>query len=168
MGIFKNDDQKSSQFGFDEKSMAGKAVKAVRHGHGLYAVGDELTAGQGIHHALVRHGNAVADGDGGELHGHAARHENALLRRVGNAAQVEVAGNDLIEGVHNADERLAAYVLLKMTGCVQQAARVGVLRAGIYLFILFPRLRGKFEPRRFGRAQSPTECENRFPCHPSV
>ena len=28
MGIFKNDDQKSSQFGFDEKSMAGKAVKA--------------------------------------------------------------------------------------------------------------------------------------------
>ncbi len=30
MGIFKNDDQKSSQFGFDEKSMAGKAVKAVR------------------------------------------------------------------------------------------------------------------------------------------
>ena len=32
MGIFKNDDQKSSQFGFDEKSMAGKAVKAVRSG----------------------------------------------------------------------------------------------------------------------------------------
>ena len=27
MGIFKNDDQKSSQFGFDEKSMAGKAAK---------------------------------------------------------------------------------------------------------------------------------------------
>lgn len=27
MGIFKNDDQKSSQFGFDEKSMAGKASR---------------------------------------------------------------------------------------------------------------------------------------------
>lgn len=35
MGIFKNDDQKSSQFGFDEKSMAGKAVKAVRW---IYAI----------------------------------------------------------------------------------------------------------------------------------
>ena len=30
MGIFKKDDQKSSQFGFDEKSMAGTAVTAVR------------------------------------------------------------------------------------------------------------------------------------------
>lgn len=35
MGICKNDDQKSSQFGFDEKSMAGKAVKAVRW---IYAI----------------------------------------------------------------------------------------------------------------------------------
>ena len=30
MGIFKNDDRQSSLFGFDEKSMAGKAIKAVR------------------------------------------------------------------------------------------------------------------------------------------
>ena len=30
MGIFKNDDKQSSAFGFDEKSMAGKAIKAVR------------------------------------------------------------------------------------------------------------------------------------------
>ncbi len=35
MGIFKNDDQKSSQLGFDEKSMEGKAIKAVRW---LYAI----------------------------------------------------------------------------------------------------------------------------------
>ena len=35
MGIFKNDDQQSSQFGFDEKSMAGKAIKAVRW---IYAI----------------------------------------------------------------------------------------------------------------------------------
>ena len=35
MGIFKNDDKQSSAFGFDEKSMAGKAIKAVRW---IYAV----------------------------------------------------------------------------------------------------------------------------------
>lgn len=35
MGIFKNDDQQSNLFGFDEKSMAGKAIKAVRW---IYAV----------------------------------------------------------------------------------------------------------------------------------
>ena len=33
MGVFKNDDKQSSAFGFDEKSMAGKAVKAVRWRH---------------------------------------------------------------------------------------------------------------------------------------
>ena len=35
MGIFKNDDQQSNLFGFDEKSMAGKAIKAVRW---IYAI----------------------------------------------------------------------------------------------------------------------------------
>ena len=35
MGIFKNDDQQSNLFGFDEKSMAGKAIKAVRYSFGL-------------------------------------------------------------------------------------------------------------------------------------
>ena len=35
MGIFKNDDKQSSAFGFDEKSMAGKAIKAVRW---IYAI----------------------------------------------------------------------------------------------------------------------------------
>lgn len=45
MGIFKNDDQKSSQFGFDEKSMAGKAVKAVRW---IYAITGVLALVAGI------------------------------------------------------------------------------------------------------------------------
>lgn len=45
MGIFKNDDQKPSQFGFDEKSMAGKAVKAVRW---IYAITGVLALIAGI------------------------------------------------------------------------------------------------------------------------
>ena len=45
MGIFKNDGQKSSQFGFDEKSMAGKAVKAVRW---IYAITGVLALIAGI------------------------------------------------------------------------------------------------------------------------
>ena len=35
MGIFKSDDQKSSKLGFDEESMEGKAIKAVRW---IYAI----------------------------------------------------------------------------------------------------------------------------------
>ena len=45
MGIFKNDDQKSSQFGFDERSMAGKAIKAVRW---IYAVTGVFAVVDGI------------------------------------------------------------------------------------------------------------------------
>ena len=49
MGIFKNDDQKSSQFGFDEKSMAGKAVKAVRW---IYAITGVLRSSPASHCCL--------------------------------------------------------------------------------------------------------------------
>lgn len=35
MGIFKDDGQQPNLFGFDEKSMAGKAIKAVRW---IYAI----------------------------------------------------------------------------------------------------------------------------------
>ena len=45
MGIFKNDDQQSNLFGFDEKSMAGKAVKAVRW---IYAITGVLALVAGI------------------------------------------------------------------------------------------------------------------------
>ena len=45
MGIFKNDDKQSSAFGFDEKSMAGKAVKAVRW---IYAITGVLALVAGI------------------------------------------------------------------------------------------------------------------------
>ena len=104
------------------------------HGHALDGVRDQLAAGQGIHHALVGHGDAVADGDGGELHRNAAGHQDALLGRVGNAAQVEVTGDDLIEGVDNTDQGLAADVLLEVAGGVEQAAGVGVLDTGKDLF----------------------------------
>lgn len=45
MGIFKNDDKQSSAFGFDENSMAGKAVKAVRW---IYAITGVLALVAGI------------------------------------------------------------------------------------------------------------------------
>lgn len=51
MGIFKNDDQKSSQFGFDEKSMAGKAVKAVRW---IYAITGVLALVSPASHCCLR------------------------------------------------------------------------------------------------------------------
>ena len=56
MGIFKNDDKQSSAFGFDEKSMAGKAVKAVRW---IYAITGVLALVAGI--ALLSKGTQEAE-----------------------------------------------------------------------------------------------------------
>ena len=107
-----------------------QTVKAMGHGHGLNGVGDQLTAWERIHHSFMGHGDTVTNGDGGEFHGNAAVHQNTLLGCVGNAPQMEVAGNDLVEGIDHADQRLAANVLLQMTCGIQQASGIGVLYAG--------------------------------------
>ena len=107
-----------------------QTINAVRHGHGLNGISDQLAAGQRIHHALMGHGDAVTNGDGGKFHRNAAVHQDALLSRIGNAPQVEVPGNDLVEGVDHTDQRLAPDVFLQMACGVQQASGIGVLHAG--------------------------------------
>ncbi len=57
-------------------------VETVRLDHGFHAVGDQLAAGQRVLHARVAHGDAVADADGVELEGHAARPHDGLLDEV--------------------------------------------------------------------------------------
>jgi len=49
-------------------------VEAVGDGHGLGAVSDEVSRDEGVLHADVAHGDAVAHRDGWEDDGHAARH----------------------------------------------------------------------------------------------
>jgi hypothetical protein len=60
------------------------------------------------------------DGDGIELHGRAAGFANALLDRLGDLAQMEVAGTDLGPGVGDADDRLVQVFLAEA-----DAAEVG-------------------------------------------
>ena len=81
-----------------------EGVEGVGHGHDLDGVGDELAARQGVLHALVAHGDAVADADGGKLHGRAAGHADARLHMLGDGAQVDVPGDDLVVGVDDPDQ----------------------------------------------------------------
>ncbi len=76
----------------------------MRPRHHLDLVGDELTAGERETHALMVQGQPITDADAAELEGHAAGGPDSLLDGVGDAAQVHVAGNDLIERVGHADE----------------------------------------------------------------
>ena len=96
-------------------------VELVRHRHRLDRIGDQLAAGQRVVHPGVAHGDAVADADGRELDGRAARPLDARLHRLGDGVQVHVPGDDLVLGVDHADQR-AVQLLIRQPQRVEQAA----------------------------------------------
>src|SRR5205085_9563962 len=73
----------------------------------LDRVGDDLPGGEGGPHPLRPHGDPVGDGDGGELDGEAAGGAHALLGRLGQTIERQVAGRDLVPRRGDADLRLA-------------------------------------------------------------
>ena len=75
-------------------------------GHDLDGVGDDLPGGQGIFHAGVVHGQAVADADDPELQGGAAIQTHPGLGRLGDLVQVDVPGDELVIGIGHADNGL--------------------------------------------------------------
>jgi hypothetical protein len=55
---------------------ADQRVGAVGIHHVLHRVGNQVARGQAVEHSVVAHGDAVVDGDGVELLGHAASARN--------------------------------------------------------------------------------------------
>ncbi len=82
-----------------------RVVAVAAHGQ-LHRVGDHLARDQGGFHALVAHGDAVGDGDGGELARRAARLVHAALDRLRLAGERDVAGRRLVPAGGDADEGL--------------------------------------------------------------
>ncbi len=93
-------------------------------------IGNDFAADQRGLHAFGAHGFAVADGDGIELHGRAARGANAFLHLGREAAQVEVAGHGFDPGVGDADERLAEIVVGEADRLEHGARRSAVAPVG--------------------------------------
>ncbi len=56
-------------------------------------------------HAVVVHGDAVAHADGRDLEGDAAGEVDACLHGLGDLVEVVVAGDDVVAGVEDRDER---------------------------------------------------------------
>ena len=105
-----------------------QAVKLVGDGHGLGGVGDQVTGDQGVLHADVAHGDAVAHGNGGELHRSAAGGADTRLHGLGDLVQIHVAGHDLIVGAHHADEG-TLQLLLGVAQSIEQGAVGGAFHA---------------------------------------
>ncbi len=85
--------------------MKHQAVQGVRLGHDLHRVGDDLARDQRVVHALVVHGDAVADADDVELQGDAAALVHPELHLLSNGVEVHVTRDQLVVGVGDTDER---------------------------------------------------------------
>ena len=89
-----------SQLGIEHQ-----AVESVRLDHDLDRIGDDLARHQRVVHALVVHGDAVADADDVELQRHAAGLPHAELDLLGEGAEVHVPGDQLVVGVGDTDQK---------------------------------------------------------------
>ena len=81
-----------------------QGVEGVADGGDFNGVGDDLAADQRGAHALGAHGDAVANGDGVDLHGSPAGGADAFLDALGHAPVVEVAGHGFDPLVRHADD----------------------------------------------------------------
>ncbi len=107
-----------------------EAVHGMGRGHDLDGVGDELPGRQGIFHAGVVHGQAVADADDAELQGGAAIEAHPGLGRLGDLVQVDVAGDEFVKGIGHADNGLVDLPVGQAHGLEEGAV-------GIFLQALF-------------------------------
>ena len=100
---------------------ADQGVGTVRVHLIFHGVGDDVTARQGVQHAGVSHGDAVVNGHRVELTRNAASFLDGLGDQSTNLVQVHVAGQELIEGIGNGDDRLAEILTVHASGTVEGA-----------------------------------------------
>ena len=100
---------------------ADQGVGTVRVHLIFHGVGDDVTARQGVQHAGVSHGDAVVNGHRVELTRNAASFLDGLGDQSTNLVQVHVAGQELIEGIGNGDNRFAEILTVHASGTVEGA-----------------------------------------------
>ena len=106
------------------------AVEHVAAAGQFDGVRDNLAADQRSLHPLGAHGDAVAHGDGVELHRRATRGPDALLDLHGQVPQVEVARHRLDPGVGDADDRLGQIFVAEADRFEHRAGRRPVPSVG--------------------------------------
>ena len=102
---------------------ADEAVEPLGVHDALDRVGDDLAADQRGAHALVAHADAVADGDGAELHREAAGGAHAVLGVLGQLAQRHVARRHLVPRRGDGDLRLDPVVVGHADGAQHRPRR---------------------------------------------
>ena len=99
-----------------------RIVAMAAHGQ-LDGIGDQVARDQRGLHALMAHGDAVGDGDGGELTRRAERLLHTALDRLGLAREGDIAGGGLVPACGHADEGLVDLLLGQPHGVIIAAMR---------------------------------------------
>ena len=84
--------------------------------HVLNRVGNDITAGQAVEHAVMSHGNTVVDGDGIELCGIAAHSLDFLTDNLSYLVQMSMTWNKLGKRVDNGDDRFTELLVFHTCG----------------------------------------------------
>ena len=72
-------------------------------GNSFDAVGNQLTACQRIFHAVMAHGDAIADAYSRELNRSTASFQHAVFGCLSDGIQMHMSRNDFVSGTTNAD-----------------------------------------------------------------
>ena len=105
-----------------------KTVKSVCLRHAFNAVCDNFTGNEGVFHTLVTHCDTVANADHVKFNGCTACHKHAVLNAACDVLEVDVTGNDFVEGVNDTDERLS-YLPVGVTHRLEKRALRRAFRA---------------------------------------
>ena len=109
-----------------------KSVKLMRFRHTLGGIRDQIARDQGILHSLMSHCDSIADSDRRENPRNAAGHRDAHPDSVDNLVKVHMAGDNLIVGAHDSDQRPLHLFLRQPQGIEQRSVR-GLLQACLNL-----------------------------------
>ena len=90
--------------------------------HILHAVGNDVTRGQRIEHAVVPHGNAIIDGDGIELSRIAAHLLYFLTDNLSYLMQMGMARHKLGKRIDDGNNRLTKLLVFHTCGYPQGAS----------------------------------------------
>ena len=95
----------------------------MRRRHGFHTVRNEFAAGEGELHSLMTHCDAVADRDGVEFKGDAARFADLVTDIFADLVEVAVPGDNRGVGVAYADERLGKISFFQTRRSEQSSVR---------------------------------------------
>ena len=84
--------------------------------HILYRIGNDVSARQGIEHAIVSHGNAIVYGNGIELGSKTTKFLDFGLHLLTDFVQMRMSGDKLSERVDDGHDRLANHFSLHSVG----------------------------------------------------